>query len=228
MSTAEFANSLGKLFMQYLGLFFSSPAGHHRLIAEGAQIIPDETPIGPCTFIDSDCFWVQEQMKHDKWKVPAFICPYSLTFKTERACMAVIGKRSYCAFNSLTDYEVWEIAIKDYRMEGIPSKDFLFGPRSAIGKNDAKVNCSRRCLAGSECAHSFLLFVVFLVEPYWAASCCVFSSASRYAVELVLFQPWNLPKKTLQPEFKAPSLRRQQFLCSLHAEENSCSCRHFR
>ena len=70
MSTAEFANSLGKTIYAIPGSIFSpASAGTNRLIAEGAQIIPDETSLGLAISLDFDCL-VQEQIKQDKKLTP--------------------------------------------------------------------------------------------------------------------------------------------------------------
>ena len=56
MSTAEFANSLGKTIYAIPGSIFSpASAGTNRLISEGAQIVPDETSLGIAISLDFDC-----------------------------------------------------------------------------------------------------------------------------------------------------------------------------
>ncbi len=67
MSTAEFANSLGKTIYAIPGSI--SPASYSTLIAEGAQIIP--TRHWALQFL-YDCL-VQEQMKHDKKLTPLYL-----------------------------------------------------------------------------------------------------------------------------------------------------------
>ena len=123
MSTAEFANSLGKTIYAIPGSIFSpASAGTNRLISEGAQIIPDETSLGIAISLDFDCL-VQEQMKQDKKLTPLLSALIASPSRPEELAWR-LSENVLTVLNSLTDYEARRMVKRLPDGRYTPSKEF--------------------------------------------------------------------------------------------------------
>lgn len=123
MSTAEFANSLGKTIYAIPGSIFSpASAGTNRLISEGAQIIPDETSLGIAISLDFDCL-VQEQLKQDKKLTPLLSALIASPSRPEELAWR-LSENVLTVLNSLTDYEVRGMVKRLPDGRYTPSKEF--------------------------------------------------------------------------------------------------------
>ena len=123
MSTAEFANSLGKTIYAIPGSIFSpASAGTNRLISEGAQIIPDETSLGIAISLDFDCL-VQEQLKQDKKLTPLLSALIASPSRPEELAWR-LSENVLTVLNSLTDYEARGMVKRLPDGRYTPSKEF--------------------------------------------------------------------------------------------------------
>ena len=123
MSTAEFANSLGKTIYAIPGSIFSpASAGTNRLISEGAQIIPDETSLGIAISLDFD-FLVQEQLKQDKKLTPLLSALIASPSRPEELAWR-LSENVLTVLNSLTDYEARGMVKRLPDGRYTPSKEF--------------------------------------------------------------------------------------------------------
>lgn len=123
MSTAEFANSLGKTIYAIPGSIFSpTSAGTNRLISEGAQIIPDETSLSIAISLDFDCL-VREHMKHDKKLTPLLSALIASPSRPEELAWR-LSENVLTVLNSLTEYEARGMVKRLPDGRYTPSKDF--------------------------------------------------------------------------------------------------------
>lgn len=123
MSTAEFANSLGKTIYAIPGSIFSpTSAGTNRLISEGAQIIPDETSLSIAISLDFDCL-VLEHMKHDKKLTPLLSALIASPSRPEELAWR-LSENLLTVLNSLTEYEARGMVKRLPDGRYTPSKDF--------------------------------------------------------------------------------------------------------
>ena len=123
MSTAEFANSLGKTIYAIPGSIFSpASAGTNRLISEGAQIIPDETSLSIAISLDFDCL-VLEHMKHDKKLTPLLSALIASPSRPEELAWR-LSENVLTVLNSLTEYEARGMVKRLPDGRYTPSKDF--------------------------------------------------------------------------------------------------------
>ena len=123
MSTAEFANSLGKTIYARPGSIFSpASAGTNRLISEGAQIVPDETSLGIAISLDFDCL-VQEQLKQDKKLTPLLSALIASPSRPEELAWR-LSENVLTVLNSLTDYEARGMVKRLPDGRYTPSKEF--------------------------------------------------------------------------------------------------------
>lgn len=123
MSTAEFANSLGKTIYAIPGSIFSpASAGTNRLISEGAQIIPDETSLGIAISLDFDCL-VQEQLKQDKKLTPLLSALIASPSRPEELAWR-LSENVLTVLSSLTDYEARGMVKRLPDGRYTPSKEF--------------------------------------------------------------------------------------------------------
>lgn len=123
MSTAEFANSLGKTIYAIPGSIFSpTSAGTNRLISEGAQIIPDETSLSIAISLDFDCL-VLEHMKHDKKLTPLLSALIASPSRPEELAWR-LSENVLTVLNSLTEYEARGMVKRLPDGRYTPSKDF--------------------------------------------------------------------------------------------------------
>ena len=133
MSTAEFANSLGKTIYAIPGSIFSpASAGTNRLISEGAQIIPDETSLGIAISLDFDCL-VQEQMKQDKKLTPLLSALIASPSRPEELAWR-LSENVLTVLNSLTDYEARGMVKRLPDGRYTPSKEFYLDSKCVIGE----------------------------------------------------------------------------------------------
>ena len=133
MSTAEFANSLGKTIYAIPGSIFSpASAGTNRLISEGAQIIPDEASLSIAISLDFDCL-AQEHVKHDKKLTPLLSALIASPSRPEELAWR-LSENVLTVLNFLTEYEVRGMVKRLPDGRYTPSKDFYCDSECVIGE----------------------------------------------------------------------------------------------
>ena len=133
MSTAEFANSLGKTIYAIPGSIFSpASAGTNRLISEGAQIIPDEASLSIAISLDFDCL-AQEHVKHDKKLTPLLSALIASPSRPEELAWR-LSENVLTVLNFLTEYEARGMVKRLPDGRYTPSKDFYCDSECVIGE----------------------------------------------------------------------------------------------
>ena len=123
MSTAEFANSLGKTIYAVPGSIFSpASAGTNRLIANGATIIPDETSLALSFSLDFGCL-VSEHTTKKRKNTPLLSALMASPSRPEELAWR-LSENVLTILHSLTEYEAQGVVKRLPDGRYTPSKEF--------------------------------------------------------------------------------------------------------